>query len=54
MPLTVAVTGHAPGGMSQATEIESTPPVDPMLDETENILEDYVSVLSANRTLIAK
>jgi carboxyl-terminal processing protease len=28
--------------------------VDPALGETENILEDYISVLSANRTLIAK
>ena len=29
-------------------------PVDPMLDETANILEDYISALSANHTLIAK
>jgi carboxyl-terminal processing protease len=32
-----------------------TPPaVDPMLDETERILEDYISLSSSNRMLIAK
>jgi carboxyl-terminal processing protease len=32
-----------------------TPPaVDPMLDETERILEDYISLLSSNQVLIAK
>jgi len=30
------------------------PQIDPMLDESANILEDYISALSANRTLIAK
>jgi carboxyl-terminal processing protease len=29
-------------------------PVDPMLDETESILEDYISALFANRTLVAQ
>jgi carboxyl-terminal processing protease len=33
----------------------SMPPgVDPMLDETERILEDYISLLSTNQVLIAK
>ena len=30
------------------------PAVDPMLDETERILEDYISLLSSNQVLIAK
>ncbi len=37
----------------QKNEIK-TLPSDPMLDETENILEDYISLLNANHTLIAK
>ncbi len=36
----------------EATTVSAN--VDPMEDETENILEDYISALSANRTLIAK
>jgi C-terminal domain of tail specific protease (DUF3340) len=36
-------------------DITTTPvPPDPMLNETASILEDYISLLSANHTLIAK
>jgi carboxyl-terminal processing protease len=38
---------------SAATEKKPAPAVDPMLDETEHILEDYISLLSSNRVLIA-
>jgi carboxyl-terminal processing protease len=34
------------------TEVKTLPP-DPTLNETENILEDYISLLSANRPLLA-
>jgi carboxyl-terminal processing protease len=38
---------------SQPTMSPSPLLLDPMLNETENILEDYISALSSNRTLIA-
>jgi carboxyl-terminal processing protease len=34
-------------------EAPKPPATDPMLDETERILEDYISLLSSNQTLIA-
>jgi carboxyl-terminal processing protease len=34
--------------------LKQVPPTDPMLNETESILEDYISAMSANRILIAK
>jgi carboxyl-terminal processing protease len=37
-----------------ATPLPTPPAVDPMLDETERILEDYISLLSTNQVLIAK
>jgi hypothetical protein len=37
---------------SRKAEVKALP-TDPMLDETENILEDYISALSLNQTLIA-
>jgi carboxyl-terminal processing protease len=33
---------------------KQVPPPDPMLNETEHILEDYISAMNANRILIAK
>lgn len=33
---------------------KNTPSIDPMLTETENILEDYISAMNSNRILIAK
>jgi hypothetical protein len=39
---------------SKIDEPKPEPQIDPMLNESENILEDYISDLSANRTLIAK
>ena len=32
------------------TEKKSPPPFDPMLDETENILEDYIGLLGAKNS----
>jgi carboxyl-terminal processing protease len=46
-----------PIGSTTATAAPPPPPppaVDPMLDETERILEDYISLLSTNQVLIAK
>jgi carboxyl-terminal processing protease len=44
-----------PAGSTTATAVpEPNPPaVDPMLDETERILEDYISLLSSKQILIA-
>jgi len=39
--------------VATGTGEKMSPPVDPMLDETENILEDYVSLLSKSNILIA-
>ena len=39
--------------VTAATGGKTPPPIDPMLDETENILEDYVSLLSKSNILIA-
>ena len=37
-----------------ASKVADAPkPPDPMLDETERILEDYISLLSSNQMLIA-
>lgn len=38
---------------SVAAEKKSPPPVDPMLNEAENILEDYISILTTNEPVIA-
>jgi carboxyl-terminal processing protease len=54
--LNPAVLTDVKVGTAQRVNIETTGStnVDPTLDETENILEDYISALSANRILIAK
>ena len=39
--------------VTAATAKKTPPPIDPVLDETENILEDYVSLLSKSNILIA-
>ncbi|HTY87078.1 MAG TPA: hypothetical protein VMB80_06405, partial [Candidatus Acidoferrum sp.] len=39
--------------MSLTTTTANTPAIDPMLDETKRILSDYISLLSANKILIA-
>ena len=45
----------APAGSTSVVAAPPPPPaaVDPMLDETERILEDYISLLSSNQMLIA-
>jgi carboxyl-terminal processing protease len=48
----VAAAG-ATNMVSATSEKKSPPQIDPMLDETENILEDYVSLLSKSNMLIA-
>ena len=56
---TVTATNLTAGANSTQTASTNvvaapTPPaVDPMLDETERILEDYISLLSSNQMLIA-
>ncbi len=40
--------------VNEASDKQSPPPVDPALDEAEHILQDYIKLLSAGRTLIAK
>ncbi|HEU5396687.1 MAG TPA: carboxy terminal-processing peptidase [Verrucomicrobiae bacterium] len=47
--VTVTGTNAAPA----ATEKKSSPPVDPMLNETENILEDYISMTATNEPVLA-
>ena len=39
--------------VTAAVPAPNSPAVDPMLDETERILEDYISLLSSNQMLIA-
>jgi carboxyl-terminal processing protease len=39
--------------VSATGEIKSPPEIDPALDETERILQDYISLLAKNSTLIA-
>ncbi len=56
---TVTAASLAAGANSTQTatrtfiEAPKAPGVDPMLDETERILEDYISLLSSNQMLIA-
>ena len=54
---TVTANGLPAGANSTqtaASKVADTPkPPDPMLNETERILEDYISLLSSNRILIA-
>jgi carboxyl-terminal processing protease len=40
--------------VTTAADKKSPPSVDPMLDEAEHILQDYIKLMSANRNLIAK
>jgi carboxyl-terminal processing protease len=44
---------QAGGGGGRTSTTFANPVVDPMLDETERILEDYISLLSSNQMLIA-
>jgi carboxyl-terminal processing protease len=50
----VVLPGSA-GTVNTTTPASETvaPPVDPMLEESEHILEDYITLLSSNRPLIA-
>lgn len=48
---------NSSGSTNTVTKVidkKSPPPVDPMLDEAQHILQDYIKLLSANRNLIAK
>jgi carboxyl-terminal processing protease len=45
---------HAHGADASPAVITKIQPADPMLDETEHILEDYISLSSSKQTLIAK
>jgi carboxyl-terminal processing protease len=51
--IAAAVPRSTPINVSATDEIKSPPPIDPMLDESEHILEDYVSLLSKNASMIA-
>ncbi len=53
IPLKQAGTNTPAAGSHFADVVTKAQPVDPILNETENILEDYISALSSNRTLIA-
>jgi carboxyl-terminal processing protease len=48
------VPGGLPKTIPAAAAGPNPPPPDPSLDETENILEDYISLSSARQTYIAK
>ena len=50
----VGVPLNPVGTNASAEVMTKIQPVDPTLDETEHILEDYISLLSSNQTLIAK
>ena len=39
--------------MKAAADKKSPPPFDPMLDETESILLDYISLLGKNHPVVA-
>jgi carboxyl-terminal processing protease len=47
----VALAGST-NKVDAASAKKTPPPVDPMLDETEHIIEDYISALSANHALV--
>jgi hypothetical protein len=40
--------------VTEAADKKSPPAVDPALDETEHILQDYIKLLTPNRNLIAQ
>ena len=46
-------TNLTPATSTTIAEAPKTPAIDPMLDETERILEDYISLSSSNQVLIA-
>jgi carboxyl-terminal processing protease len=48
-----ALTGNENAAAVTQVPQPNSPAVDPMLDETERILEDYISLLSSNQMLIA-
>jgi carboxyl-terminal processing protease len=48
-----AGTNSTQTASTQIADAPKPPAVDPMLDETERILEDYISLLSSNQMLIA-
>ena len=51
--LVATVSGNSTNAVKSAADKKSAPPFDPMLDETERILGDYVSLLGRNGLLIA-
>ncbi len=51
---TAVLTDLKPGTVNQAKISTAVSTRDSMLDETENILEDYISTMNSNRILIAK
>jgi len=51
--LVATATGNSTNAVKSAADKKSPPPFDPMLDETERILGDYVSLLGRNGLLIA-
>ena len=53
IPLKQDETNAPAAGSHFADVVTKTQDVDPILDETENILDDYILNLSSNRTLIA-
>ncbi|HXI73750.1 MAG TPA: carboxy terminal-processing peptidase [Verrucomicrobiae bacterium] len=52
-PATSATVGST-DTITEAVDKKSPPPVDPALDETQHILQDYIKLLAAGRTLIAQ
>ena len=45
---------NATNAVTDAADKKSPPPIDPMLDETQHILQDYIKLLTPSRNLIAK
>jgi carboxyl-terminal processing protease len=48
-----ADTNSTPTASSKIADVPKPPAIDPMLDEAERILEDYISLLSSKQILIA-
>ncbi|HUB87645.1 MAG TPA: carboxy terminal-processing peptidase [Verrucomicrobiae bacterium] len=52
--IATGIPARPAAGSHWSEVITQTQAVDPMLDETENILEDYITLLTTDRSLIAK